>query len=215
MQTTQNLPECYREAGSLDLTKNQRLLVGLNIAGLVVLSIAGWIFFRAILWLRSYDVLSNLFRLLTMPTAVNTAVLILAILALTMLYIVVHEAIHGMFFYIFTRSRPKFAFRWSYAYAAAPGWYLPRNAFLATTLAPLVVISTAGFALLWIIPLDGLLAIWFVVTMNAAGSIGDMLVAVWMLYQTPLALIQDLGDAAILYLPKTTSAKISNLAKKK
>ncbi|MBE0696083.1 MAG: DUF3267 domain-containing protein, partial [Anaerolineaceae bacterium] len=116
--------------------------------------------------------------------------------------LIFHEAIHGIFFWIFTHSMPHFAFRGMYAYAAALGWYLSRNAFQATTLAPLILISLAALLVMRLIPSAGLLATWFIATMNASGAVGDILVALWIMRTTPRSLIQDRGDAVTLYLPQ-------------
>lgn len=115
--------------------------------------------------------------------------------------LVIHEGIHGIFFWLFTHSRPKFAFRGAYAYAAAPGWYIHRNPFLVTTLAPLLIISLAGLVIMRFVPAAALAAVWFIIIMNASGSVGDMLVAVWILRHTRLGCIQDQGDKVTLYLP--------------
>jgi hypothetical protein len=201
MHATQTLPDNYRASNTLDISKSPGLLLGLNLAGLVILVISGWLFIQAIFWLRPDDALSQI-RFVSIRSISDFAFLILSILGLTAINLIIHEAIHGVFFWFFTRSMPRFAFRGVYAYAAAPGWYLPRNAFLTTTLAPLVLISLAGLAVMRVVPPGGLLATWFIVTMNASGAVGDMLVTLWIIRHTPLSLIQDLGDAVTLYLPR-------------
>ena len=199
MQSTQVLPTHYIKGGSLDLTKNQGLLLILNIAGLVLLVLAGWLFYQALFRLRPYDTFRS-FRMISINSATELVVTLAVLLLLTAFHIILHEAVHGIFFWLFTRSRPIFAFRWVYAYAAAPDWYLPRNQFLITTLAPLVLISLAGLILFRIAPSGWLLAVWYVITMNAAGAVGDMLAAVWILRHPTSTLVQDRGDAITLYL---------------
>jgi hypothetical protein len=200
MNATKSLPAAYRASGTLDVSKNQGLLLWLNLAGLVILVLSGWLFFQAIVWLRPKDALGEI-HFVSVQSLGQIIGLVLAILGLTAVNLIIHEGIHGIFFWVFTRSMPRFAFRGAYAYAAAPGWYIPRNEFLVTTLAPLVLISLAGLVVIYLIPPAGLLATWFVITMNASGAVGDMLVAGWITRHTPLSYIQDLGDAVTLYLP--------------
>jgi hypothetical protein len=200
MHATKTLPDTYRIARTLDISKSPRLLLGLNLAGVVILIIAGWLFFRAVIWLRPSEALSQI-HFISVQSFFDVAWLILSILGLTALNLIIHEAIHGIFFWIYTRSMPHFAFRGMYAYAAAPGWYISRNAFLVTTLAPLLLISLGGLLVLRLIPPAGLLATWFVVVMNASGAVGDVLVALWIVRTSPRSLIQDCGDAVSLYLP--------------
>jgi hypothetical protein len=197
---TQNLPIAYHEAAKLDISKDTRLLFILNLVGVVILLIAGWVFYLAMAWLRP-EVSSLRLLFLSRRSLLEVAKLILAIIGLTGVNLVFHEGIHGVFFWIFSHSRPEFAFRGAYAYAAAPGWYMPKNAFLITTLAPLLVISLAGLALMWVVPPTVLAAVWFVVTMNASGSVGDLFVCGWILCQTSPCYIQDCGDVLTLYLP--------------
>lgn len=199
MQPTQTLPSPYRAVFDLDITKDPRMVLLLNAIGFVLLLGFGWLFFRAIAWLRP-ETFQNGFSFEFDNLLVSLGA-ILAILLLTILYIVLHEAIHGVFFWIFTRDRPLFAFRWTHAYAAAPSWYIPRNPFLVTTLAPLVVITVLGLPLIAIAPASWLLSIWYVLTMNAAGAVGDIIVSMKLLGQPPTCLVNDRGDAITFYSP--------------
>src|SRR5512133_2766611 len=200
MQPTQNLPNTYRKIGTLDVSSSERLLLLLNVIGLVLLVVSGWLFWRMLIWLRPEGTSSAL-KGMTFHSLGSWLGLLGAILGLTALHIIVHEAIHGVFFWLFTRTRPKFAFRWAYAYAAAPDWFIPRNPFLVTTLAPLVVISLAGIVLFYAGPTAWLLPTWLVISMNAAGAVGDIAVAGWLLRQPETCLAQDRGDAVSLYVP--------------
>jgi hypothetical protein len=206
MRPTQTLPDSYHAAGTIDVAHNPRLLLLLNIAGLILMAAFGWLFVRAIFWLRPSDGFRSL-GALSIDGLVELAVYIAAVLALLALHIIIHEAIHGIFFWIFTRSRPRFALRFSYAYAAAPGWYIPRNRFLVTTLAPFVFISLGGVAVMPLVPASWLMPLWFILTMNASGSVGDLLVAAWLLRHSSAALAEDRGDAVTLYTPERRSEK--------
>lgn len=198
MQPTQTLPPDYAMSGTMDITKDQRLLIILNVLGLALLAAGGWLFFVAIMALRPQDATSQ-FSVLFSATLLETLLLIGSVLALTVVHILIHEAIHGVCFWWYTRNMPRFAFRWTHAYAAAPAWYLPRNRYLVTALAPLVVISLAGLLLAWVVPPGWLLALWYVLTSNAGGSVGDLWVAVWLLRQPASCLANDRGDAVSLY----------------
>ena len=200
MQATPTLPVGYRKIGTLDVSKNEKLLLLLNVMGLVGMVFSGWLFLKIIFWLRPDDT-AGAFRF-EMHAFFETVLVIAVILALLAFHIILHEAIHGVFFWLFTRSRPRFAFRWTYAYAAAPDWFIYRNPFLITTLAPLVLISLGGLVVFAVAPPAWLLPTWFVVIMNAGGAVGDLMVAGWLLRQPPGCLAQDCGDAVTLYVPE-------------
>ena len=92
-----------------------------------------------------------------------------------------------------------FGVRIFYAYAAAPEWYIPRGQYAIVGLAPLVVITIVGLALLLVTPSPAVWAVVFVVALNAAGSIGDLLAVAWLLAQRSATLACDKGDAITLY----------------
>lgn len=184
----------------MDISKNEVILLLLNLVGLGVMVVFGYLFFSAIFWLRPEEGARGL-EALHISTIAGWFALTAAIILLTAFHIVLHEVVHGVFFWIFTHSRPKFAFRWVYAYASAPDWFIPRNPFLVTTLAPFVLISLGGLLIFGIAPTGWLLPTWFVVTMNAGGAVGDLAVAAWLLRQPPDCLAQDKGDAVTLYVP--------------
>jgi hypothetical protein len=158
----------------------------------------GWFFFQAMAALRPADAFTHFSGVFSVSLP-ETLVVIAAVLGLTVVHIIIHEAIHGIFFWWFTRTRPMFAFRWTHAYAAAPTWFLPRNHYFITTLSPLVVISAVGLLLTPIVPAVWLLPLWFILTSNAGGAVGDMLVAGWLLRQPADCLANDRGDAVTLY----------------
>ena len=119
----------------------------------------------------------------------------------SVLVVIIHEAIHGVFFWLFTGSRPIFAFKGAYAYAAAPGWYLPRGAYMLTGLAPLVILSLAGLVVLAVAPASWLTLITLALVINASGSVGDLAAVIWLARQPINCLAQDFGDRIEIYLP--------------
>ena len=200
MEPTQTLPQHYRQAGTFDINKNKRLLLLFNAVGMVGLVISSMLFMNILSWLRPQAV-EQAFEF-EMDSFTQLGLLIGVVFALVLLNTVLHEAIHGFCFWLFTRSRPRFAFHWTYAYAAAPDWYLPKYPYLATALAPLILISLIGILLFLFVPTGWLASVWFVLVINAAGSVGDLAVAVWLLRQPSTCLAQDTGSAVTLFVPE-------------
>ncbi len=200
MEAIQNLPETYQKVGTLDISKDQRLQLLLNVVGLAAMIGFAWLFIQAMTWLRPDHGLAGLNQVeVRVGSLLEWLGIVGAVLGLSMFNVLLHEAIHGLFFWLFTRSRPRFAFKLAYAYAAAPDWYIPRNQFLVTTLAPLVLISLAGLLIFAIAPASWLLPTLFVITINAGGAVGDLAVAGWLLTQPAHCMAQDRGDAVTLY----------------
>ena len=105
----------YAEMLTLTFPKTSRLLIWLNIFGLALFFLFGWLFLRLTALLRpAYQGSSG---------GINLWLVINVLLAIVLTFII-HELVHGLFFWIFNRSRPTFGFKGAYAYASAPGWYL-------------------------------------------------------------------------------------------
>ena len=193
MRPVRTLPPGYRLDTTFDLSQDVRAMVGLNLAGLALFFAFGWAFVRLSRWMRpGLDATSLRF---------SSLLQILGLLFIVAFVIVAHELVHGLFFWMFTRDRPKFGFRGAYAFAAAPDWYLPRDPYLVVGLAPLVVITALGLALVAVVPLLAVPAVLLTVTLNAAGAVGDLAVVAWLLTRPAEALINDHGDRFSLYVP--------------
>lgn len=193
MKATDVVPDRYQEVFRLDLKQNVRLAIGLNLAGIPLFLIFGWFFVQ----------LANLLRVdsILLRGSMDFDILgLLALMGTLILVIVIHEWFHGLFFQFFTKSKPVYALKSLYAYAAAPGWFIPRNQYLIIGLAPLIGISITGIALIPFLPIHWLAILLFFLAMNAAGAVGDLYVTYKILQYPPDAMIRDDGDAFSLYM---------------
>jgi hypothetical protein len=199
MRPLDTLPEGYSLYRTLDLSTSTRALLGLNLVGVVLFFLFGWLFSYLAIRIRPDAV--SIFPVIEISGLLSILLLVLALLALQAIMIVLHEGFHGIFFYIFTHARPRFAFKGLYAYAALPGWYFPRAQYLVVCLAPLVGITLLGFLMMVVVPPSWIPPILVVMTLNAAGAVGDMTVALWLVRAPTGCLANDQGDAFNLYIP--------------
>ena len=202
MNATRTLPENYALSAGFNL-KDRRMLLIMNIGGLVLLIFFGWLFTKLAILLRPADAAAFLILRWEGIGAFLTIVIVLAILIVT---ITLHEAIHGLGFYVLANARPIFAFRGAYAYAAAPDWYIPRNKYLVTALAPFVVISLIGIGLIPVVPATWIAPLVLACVINASGAVGDLWVALLLLRQPPDALSNDRGDEIKIFTPVPAAA---------
>jgi hypothetical protein len=197
MQPVRTLPPTYRQVGRLDLTHNLPLLLGMNIASLGLFIVFGGLFGAAALRLRP-DAAGSLLSLEVdgwggiLRVSIALVVLMLAVAVL-------HEAAHGLFFWIYTASRPVFSFHYYYATASAPGWYIPKLQFMVIGLAPLVLLTLLGFVLLPFLPAGWLLPVVAFMTINASGAVGDLAVILWLLRQPSNCLALDEAETVTLF----------------
>lgn len=198
MKPAQLPPENYHLIRTFDLRKEPRLVIALNLIGLILFAVFGGLLFIIMVLVHPE---ASAFQF---SISGDLAHFILAVVIISGAYIgalVLHELIHGTCFWLITGSRPRFGVGSAYAYAAAPEWYIPCNLYLVVGLAPLVVITAVGVALLPVLPASTLIIWWFILTTNASGAVGDMFVVGWLLLKAPRTMINDHGDRILVYAP--------------
>ena len=197
MRATQTLPTGYIAQGSITLKQNRRLLILLNVLGVpwFILCVVFFVYIASLL-----GAMGNGTGSVTLD-ATTLLLYVVAVVVTSAAVLVLHELAHGLFFWLFIRSRPRFGFKGVYAYAAAPGWYIPRPQFLVVGLAPLVLISLAGLLALPVTAPPASLVLVFALTVNATGAIGDLYMVVRLLFVPHDALIEDQGDGIRWFVP--------------
>ena len=112
---------------------------------------------------------------------------------LMLITFLIHELIHGFFFYIFTGDKPKIGFKSLYLYAGAPNWYIRKNYFFIESLSPLIIITILGIVILSILPDKYSTILFLLFTVNAAGSFGDICVSLKLLNKPSNTYVNDTG----------------------
>lgn len=198
---TRELPPDYVPFWQFDLSK-VRELFWLNFFGLVLLfaSLISFGFMVYHLRVADFPIQFTYHR----EPPLKMLLFLVELFVVTGIMVVVHEAFHGIFFWIITRTRPVFAFKLYYASASAPGWYIPRGPYFVTALAPLVGITALcvlGIAFLpawWITPL------YLMLIFNTSGAVGDIWVVLRLLFSPRETLICDGGASITFYKPQKT-----------
>ena len=154
-RAVRSLPDDYVQQVRLS-AKDRRSMLVLNIAGFVFLFLFGGLFVAIALQIRPEDTAAVLPSHSGKLPSLTT---IFSILVIFWVMIYLHEGIHGLGFWLATKTRPVFGLRLYYAYAAAPEWYIPRNQFLLISLAPLLLLSAVYVFLMAVVPREFILAI--------------------------------------------------------
>ena len=178
---------------SLNLAKNKAAIWAMNGASLPLLFLFGWIFLAYLLWIRP-EIAAAAFS----GRGIDVLYLV-ALIGIFIALIVVHELIHGAFFWLFTHSRPVFGLRGWYAFAAAPGWFLSRPQYLVTTLAPFVLLSLLGMLLMAVLPAMAAAIVLIMTVFNATSSVGDLWIAIRLVGRRVPVIAEDLGDGVNFY----------------
>ena len=188
--STKTLPEGYVQSGEINLKKNRRLALMLNIVGLLVMIFSFFLFSSLVALVRPS---------LVGTSGTITAGVIVIIVGLTVTLLTIHELVHGFFFWAFTRSRPVFALHLFYACAGAPDWYFPARQYAVSALGPLVIIDAVGVLFMLLVPLGWVLAPVYMMAMNTGGSMGDLFILYRVLKLSPTSLVNDTGDVVTFY----------------
>ena len=121
--------------------------------------------------------------------------------------VVLHEAIHGVFFLAFG-GWPRFGFKpWTrfgpVFYAAAPGSYFDRTRYLAAGLAQALLLTAALATALVFVADDDLLApvVTWAFVLNVSGSAGDMLMMRKVMSYPRATWFEDTGEGFAAYGP--------------
>jgi hypothetical protein len=195
MQSTKSLTSDYQRLDSLNLS-GVRISFLLNAISLGLLFFYIRIFTIILAYLSPNDIEYNDFWSLLLEFS-GTKLIVLLVTVLFVL--VMHELIHGFFFWLFTQARPKFALKSGYAYAAAPGWFFPRIEYILIGLSPFLVISLGSLAIAKLASPNLIPYLLVIATFNAAGSLADMVVVAWVLKQPVGNFINDQGDVFSSY----------------
>jgi hypothetical protein len=206
-KSTRTLPASHALAGTIDLSKDRWALFLLNAAGLVLFLGSGWLLIRLAASTRP-DIASRVFTI-TAGSFIDLLGPLAWMIGITLVTLVIHEAIHGLFFWIFTGSRPRFGFRGLFAFAAAPDWYIPRRYYWIVVLAPVLFITIGGIGAVLVVSDNLLPPLLFLISMNFAGSVGDMFVALWLTRKKGNILAQDYGSGVRIYQPIESSGLVS------
>jgi hypothetical protein len=191
--STQTLPDGYQSVYVINLAKNKLLAVVLNLAALVVVLLSFWLLGIFTNWVRpelTKSLISIKFGLIDF------------LLFLVVLNLIVHELIHGVFFWLFTHSKPAFGLSLSYAFAAAPDWYIPKRQYWIIGLAPLILIGIAGLLIIAIGPPSWILPALVVTGFNTGGAVGDIWIIYRLLRTSSTSLVNDTGHTVSFYQPK-------------
>ncbi len=195
--STQTLPTGYAQSAEINLKQDKRLTLLLSIGAFIVFILMFYLLTGFIDLVRP-DV-KNFSETITIGK-------MLGALGLTVIVLIIHEIIHGLFFWIFSRGRPVFALSLPYASAGAPTWFFPKRQYAINALGPLVIIGAMGLLLVLLVPVSWILMIIFLVALNTGGAVGDLFVFIRLLKCSPTSFVNDTGDIVTFFeCPATLS----------
>lgn len=189
MKTMQTLPDGYKEYFSVDLQKDKKkaLLVNLLATAIAVIMIVPMSFMVPITSL--FDMESGLGLY-----AARFAVL----LVLMVLYIILHEAVHGIAMKLCGTKKVKFGFTGAYAFAGSDDFY-GKKSYIFIALAPVVLWGIVLGVVCALVPADWFWVVYFIQIFNFSGAAGDYYVTVKFSRFPKDILVKDRGVGMTVY----------------
>jgi len=191
MNPTQTLPATHSLAWEVNLKKNLRLNILLQVAGMFWVGLVIIFLWWAFSLLRPSG--------MEMPLSGDIFALLGGFLLVLVVSISLHELAHGAFFWWFAKHPPKFGLGPGYAYAAMPGWYFPKRQYLVVGLAPLAGLTALGLIFVPFLPGWMLAPFFWGMVLNAGGAIGDIYICFRIAREAEDVWVKDLGDGFEVY----------------
>ena len=183
MKCVTKLPAGYGEILSIDIQKDKKLALLVNGFGLVILI-----------------VLVAIGNLLVPITTIFLGMNLLLMSVGTVVYIVLHELVHGMCMKYFGSRTVKYGFTGLYAYAGSQDYFEKRD-YLIIALAPVVVLGAVLLVLNSVVGIQHFWGIYFIQIANLSGAAGDLYVTYLFSRLPSDILVQDVGVSMVVYHP--------------
>ena len=190
MPTCQVLPEGYREYYSVDLQKDKKTALFVNVLSAILALIVGipMHLYYPIWYLFDFSEDAG-------PYLARMAALIILIFA----YICLHELTHAAVMKYYGAKKVRFGFTGLYAYAGSLEDYFSKIPYIHTALAPVVVWGIVFLILSFLVRGPWLWVIFFLQLMNVSGAAGDLFVAFKFLRFPDDILVRDTGIDMTVY----------------
>jgi hypothetical protein len=187
------LPENYVEDFQIDLLKDKKKLLMINVLSLVLL---------IPVVLAYYLIITFTDKTLEI-TVENSPTWKLMISIVSMLvYIVVHELIHAIFFKLGTKEKVKFGFHGIMASASVPGVYFYKKPYLLAGLAPAAIMSVVFIIPMFFLNDYDLFLLFLLFAVHFSGCVGDFYIAIKLLKYPSDTLVEDTGTGMKFFVKK-------------
>ena len=156
----------YKECTRIDLVKNKKEALLVNIYGIIIMVVMA-----VFIPLLIMDGIIEFNLETTFP------LFFIVLLISLILYIPLHEIVHGIVLKNYTDEKLSFGWKLVYAYCGSKEAVVNRKEYYAVALAPLLVFSVVFISLMVLNP--SLSLVWYVMEiMNVSGSVGDIYVSI-------------------------------------
>ena len=156
----------YKECTKIDLVKNKKEALLVNIYGIIIMVV-----------MAVFIPLLIMGGIIEFNLETTFPIFFIVLLISLILYIPLHEIVHGIVLKNYTDEKLSFGWKLVYAYCGSKEAVVDRKEYYAVALAPLLVFSVVFISLMFLNP--SLSLVWYVMEiMNVSGSVGDIYVSI-------------------------------------
>jgi hypothetical protein len=181
-----NLPKGYREVRRVDLMRNRKEAILVNLIALVI---AGAVTAVGFLVCPPF---------LEVMIGIHTIFQIILMMAGIVVYMILHEIIHGVFMKAFSGLKPRYGFTGLYAYAGSDALFT-RSQYLIIAFAPVVILGIILVVLNAAFYETAFWSIFVIQIVNLSGAAGDFYVGYLIARSRNDVLVRDTGTDMAFY----------------
>lgn len=186
------LPEGYKEIYTVNLQKNKKIALLINIAAVIIgVAMAVPVAF-AVPITSLFDISNGI-----LPYILKFAVLAVGSVA----YIILHELVHGITMKLFGTKKIKYGFTGLYAFAGSNDYY-SKIPYIVIALAPVVFWGLVLLVLGFIVPQSWFWVVYIIQISNISGAAGDFFVTAKFMKMPADILVKDIGVGMTVYSAK-------------
>lgn len=189
MKSYDVLPEGYKEIYFIDLQKDKKMAFLVNMIA-VLISVAMIVPMHFVVPITA---------LFDMSAGMGAYILRFgAMLVLMVVYMVLHELVHGIAMKLCGTKKVKYGFTGMYAFAGSTDYY-PKKPYIFIALAPVVLWGIVIAVINPFVPRVWFWVVYFLQIMNISGAAGDLFVTVKFSRMPKDILIKDHGVGMTVY----------------
>lgn len=168
MKAVATLPEGYREFYTIDLQKNKKMSLLVNVLAVMI----------AVLLMVPMHFFVPISTLFAMENGLGSYVIrFVSLIVLMIAYIVLHELTHGIVMKLLGTKKVKYGFTGLYAFAGSDDYY-GKKAYILIALAPVVLWGIVLAIINPFVPTEWFWVVYFLQILNLSGAAGDYMVTI-------------------------------------
>lgn len=189
MTRHQTLPDGYKEILSIDLQKDKKSMLLVNGASIVVAVVMAVLAHLSVPITTLFD-MSQGFAVYFIRLFV--------LMICSVLYIILHELVHGITMKLCGTKKVKYGFKGVYAFAGSEDYY-DKKSYLIIALAPVLLWGIVLAVLSVLVPIQWFWVVYLIQISNISGAAGDVYVTARFSKLPDDILVKDYGVGMTVY----------------